>query len=1113
MVDTFVGRQRELAILRAGLDDAIKGRGRLFLLSGEPGIGKSRMAEELSREATERGVRVVWGRCWEGGGAPAYWPFIQILRGCAEWSDFAQTVETLGERIAPLAELVSEIVPSVPLPLGRVRSDYSNPEQARFQLFDAVTTLVKNLAISEAMVLVIDDLHDADASSLQMLRFMARGLKDVPVLLVGTHREREVERSPELRSAVAELAREGRPLPLKGLTLTDTADWMRLCVGEVPTDQFLANLYRTTAGNPLFLGGVMQTLLSEGKLDKPAKLTGSDLKLPANVRDAIHARLGVLSRQTRTILSVAAAAGNEFELAPLERATGTRTPDLLHALDEAVALGIILPLPGSADFFRFAHALVRAAIYESVGVAERAHMHQRIGHALEAVYSKEPGAHMAEIAYHFRLALPVGSKEKAIGYSIRACEAAEAVYAYEEAISQGEAALALMKNYGCDPRERAALLDRLGRLEEWTYSEPKLETFETAIASYEELKLPIEAARARVQLGNMLMGPPHRDTSRAMFHFRKAREVLGEAAPNGWLARIYQALGDIASHGCRFREALESYARAMEVSEQAGDDDAWSSSATMFALVQSACYGRIHEGQALLDRVWERLGALHVPGRLWWTILIAGGCHEVLWDFRSAGEWFAKGLASSLPGRAHVTSMRLHLAECCLWLGDLTQMTHHLADWQEFDPSLRGQAAGLLAVAEGDSERLEKMLQAGVASREFEESSHFEQYGLQHMLAATLQRAGNYARAEETIISALAPCESDEMFLYREMMFRPEHALNLIELGNLEGARAEIRRCAEILSSGEDWRGLKGYYHSAAGFCATEAGDMAEGERHFQAAISTFRRLTLPMFEAGTFALWGHALVRGQQPRTAQGKLDAAIEILRRIGAGQAWIDSVLEEKSRASGGMSPAASSNASNECALRREGEYWTVAYGGSTSRLKDARGLHYIAYLLAHPGKEIRASDLAALFGGTAAEDVETTAASDLAHTSTLTGDLGDAGEMLDAQAKASYQRRLKELREELEEARELGSEERAEQAQAEIEALAHELKSAIGLGGRRRRAASSSERARTAITRAIKLALAKINENNPALGKLLSTTIRTGTSCSYVPDDRFPVSWKL
>jgi predicted ATPase len=246
---SFVGRALELAQLDGGLAAAIAGHGRLFLLSGEPGIGKTRLAEEFSAKVSNQGLRVVWGRCWEGGGAPAYWPFIQIIRACAESHDFSQITEALGSGIAQLASIVPEIIRPVPAHGGQTAPERIDPETARFRLYDAVATLLKSLAHREPRMLVIEDLHDADHASLQMLRFLIRALKESPVLLIGTHREAEVERSPELRAIFAELARDSFQCSLRGLSLDDAALLVRdrtgvkNCTRDLRKTYYLAKTY------------------------------------------------------------------------------------------------------------------------------------------------------------------------------------------------------------------------------------------------------------------------------------------------------------------------------------------------------------------------------------------------------------------------------------------------------------------------------------------------------------------------------------------------------------------------------------------------------------------------------------------------------------------------------------------------------------------------------------------------------------------------------------------------------------------------------------------------------------------------------------------------------
>jgi len=211
------------------------------------------------------------------------------------------------------------------------------------------------------------------------------------------------------------------------------------------------------------------------------------------------------------------------------------------------------------------------------------------------------------------------------------------------------------------------------------------------------------------------------------------------------------------------------------------------------------------------------------------------------------------------------------------------------------------------------------------------------------------------------------------------------------------------------------------------------------------------------------------------------------------------------------------ATGSRSSENGIFRNEGELWTVGYGGKAFRLKDSKGLGYLAHLLRHPGTEFHVLDLA---GGIAGhrDDDETGQSphglprgdEDLEKAGIHTGSLGDAGEMLDDQAKVAYRRRLSELREELEEAKELGNVERAEQAEQEIDALTSELSRAVGLGGRNRKAASASERARQSIGKTIKGVLERIAQSDSALGSIFARCIKTGTFCSYQPDPVLPIA---
>src|SRR5258708_5293058 len=308
-------------------------------------------------------------------------------------------------------------------------------------------------------------------------------------------------------------------------------------------------------------------------------------------------------------------------------------------------------------------------------------------------------------------------------------------------------------------------------------------------------------------------------------------------------------------------------------------------------------------------------------------------------------------------------------------------------------------------------------------------------------------------------------------------------------------------------------------YERLAGKVSLAEAVVAAAEGKYEEAEAQFEKsYHVPFEEAEALHYQGRTLSASGELAQANEKLDAAIEIYRRCGAGERWVERVEADKppriaplrSRTEKGEDAA---GVRNEAVFWREGDYWTVTYKGETWRLKGAKGFHYIAYLLGHPREEIRALDLAAGIGAAGEQALDTVSAEDLARTDVLTADLGHAGEMLDAQAKADSRRRLIELDDELEEARELGNEERVGKAEQEKEALTREIRRAVGLAARDRRAASSGQRARVAVTKAIRLALVRISEHNRELGRLLSTTIKTGAICSYVPDDKVPVSWRL
>ena len=309
----FVGRESELAMLLAGLDDAFAGRGRLFLLSGEPGIGKSRLADELVARARARGAEVLFGRCWEAGGAPAYWPWMQSLRVHIRETEPDLLRAEAGPGAAELVHLLPELREVLP---GIREAASPDSEGARFRLFDATVEFLRRASERRPLVLVLDDLHAADTPSLLLLQFLARELGSSPLLVLGAFRDVDPVPSPALSAMLAEVAREPltRRILLAGLSAPAVARYVEQTASEIASPELIAALYDETEGNPLFVGETVRLLSLEGV--RP-EVDGVRRAIPPSIRDVITRRLGHLSEECNRLLVHASVLGREFALGTL----------------------------------------------------------------------------------------------------------------------------------------------------------------------------------------------------------------------------------------------------------------------------------------------------------------------------------------------------------------------------------------------------------------------------------------------------------------------------------------------------------------------------------------------------------------------------------------------------------------------------------------------------------------------------------------------------------------------------------------------------------------------------------------------------------------------------
>ena len=563
----FVGRDAELAELVSGLDDACAGRGRLFLLLGEPGIGKSRLAEELTSHARGRGARVLVGRCWEAGGAPAYWPWVQALRGLIRDVDPQALRAQLGAGAGEIAQILpelGELFGDLPAP-ARV-----DPDAARFRLLDSTVSFLKRAAAAQPLVLALDDLHAADEPSLLLLRFLASELGDSRILVVGTLRDVDPTVKEPLESTLAELGRERvtRRITLSGLDRPDVGSFIERAAGMAPPPEIVAAIHAETEGNPLFVGEFVRLLAAENRLEQLDEVAPS-LGIPAGAREVIARRLRSLSEPCQEVLVHASVLGREFDLEVLARVGDVSRDDLLRVLDEAIEERVVSDIPGAAGGLRFSHALIRDALYEGLPTGRRMRLHVQAGEALEALHARDPDAVLAELAHHFFAAAPAGSRDKAVDYARRAGDHAAGQLAYEEAARLYAMALTLI----ADDRERCGLLVALGDAQARAGDTPASKrTYRAAAELAGELGLSEPLARAALGYGGRIVWEVSRDDEYLLPLLERALDALGDE-DSPMRARLLVRLGGGPLRDSRFPPVQKTRAtrEALAMARRLGD--------------------------------------------------------------------------------------------------------------------------------------------------------------------------------------------------------------------------------------------------------------------------------------------------------------------------------------------------------------------------------------------------------------------------------------------------------------------------------------------------------------------------------------------------------------
>ena len=1046
----LIGRERELAALGQELEATFAGAGRLVVVLGEPGIGKTRIASALAAAARERGADVAWGRCHEGEGAPIYWPFAQALGS------------------AGLSALAAE------LRAGESGAD-AEPARARFELFERVRTALAALTQSRPLVLVIDDLHWADVGSLRLLEFLARELESTRVLLIATARPDEPRADPERLRALVALRRLGRTQALAGLETPDVRALLRDHLQREPEESAVAQVVSVTEGNPYF---VIEMALLMGTA------RGG---IPSGVRELMRRRIEPVPPDSLRALELAAVLGREFELDPLAASLAQTPAQVVAALAPALELGLVRPVPGALRRWGFAHALLREALYAGLDPERRIALHASIASALEGLASADESERVAALAHHYFEAAQVAAPGKAIHYALQAGRRALALYDFEQAARQFERALAgssLVKDAGAELEAELGLGEALHGLGDRKRMNAAFRT--ALVAARREgaqsfANAVLRFARARAELGavdfelNSLLEealdslPAEEPALRARLLAQLAAGLHLVAGSEDRARRLVEEASELAHE--LDDPAVLAFVLRRRLIALLGPDDLKARRAAaeellaMSALRPSArldalsaeidAHAELGDRAALDRRLAEfhqQVGGSREPFLLWLGETYRSSSALLEGRFADAEAHARDGLALGL--RVHARSPSLRFAAQLLLLrafqGRLSEVGPLLdggASETSAVPAWRAVRANFLAILGRNAEARSEF--EALAANDFAQFPRGTAWlNAHYLLAMTCWHLRDASRAE-ILYPLLAP-----------------YAGRIAVASPLVVLLGPIDECLGALAS--------------------VLGRTDAAEAHFTAALALAERMRALPWQAQIRAEWAGALAA----RGGAGDRERARALLGEAEALAGTMGLALRLGGIAAVSEPPSAPPRTA---VLRREGDVWAIEFEGRTSRVRDIVGIRHLVRLLAQPGRE--------------------TGSFELASRADAGLDRGDAGEQLDARALAEYRERLRELEAELDGAERDADRGRAERLAAERELLRAELARAFGLGDRPRRAGSADERTRVAVTRAIRYAIERIAACDEALAEHLRRSVRTGAFCAYEPSSRDPLTWSL
>lgn len=1077
-MDVLVGRGPEQAALESALDKLRFRRGGALVIAGEAGLGKTSLLNLLCASARENGVRVVRSRAWEVGGAPAY----------AEWSQLLR--QLVAHDSGVLAAATSETGRAVIETLVRGGSAPGVAEADRFAFFTAVWDVLQRAARDDGLVVVLDDMHAAGTPSVALLEHVARETGDAAVLLVVAYRDVEARLRPGLDAALMDLRTTATCLDLGPLAREACDALVRSVPGT--EDAVVGRVHAATGGNPYWALELARLLAARRHGDSAAALL-----VPSGVRAVVRSRLQLLPEYVGPVLGAAAVLGQEFDVHRLTDVVGADAAHVADALDAAARAGLVLPASSAGTRLAFAHAILRETVDADLPPATRRQLHLAAAQTLGDAPAPD---HLSERAHHLVAAGVLSPWQDTVAALCDAADRSLQVLAADAALADFTTALELLPaDAGAALRLRVLLGVASAHVSGGDQSIGRTffrQAFELAREAG-DVDAMVEAVLGAGRLVNDMFVTDQ-------WLVDALRELLRGDLPHDLAVRLLARLSTELQPGPeRTATAAEAERLLVDVRDPV---TRWDVLRTLgeVALPDPVVDRRMAWSTELV-RIAERLGPLHRAGA-YGSLGVAR-----LWAGDVAGAQAAMRLRAEYAAR---TGQPYALAQSAMHDAVFAVL---LGRWSDAEEPL----ARVLELGWGRARRV-----ASLAAWMVCEWQRLEAVGPEEAL-----------RAHVELCIALCPPEIPNFLVVRPL-------LRAAGGDGLEALREEVDRqtatrfaaiprngswafVVAVVAEGAWWLRSSTAGHVCKELLEPHAGTLMVAGQSTVAGVAVgpadrYRALAvaatgdldgavdlLDRAEAAARA-WGtppalarvladRATVRSE--RGARGDAEAtvrdhrdALELARRLGMArfvellERWGVGTPGHAVPAPGVGDPTGSGP--GEVVLRPEGEMWAIEHRGRTSRLRDSRGVRYLACLLDHPGRELAAVDLA---GRSVIEP--------------------DVGPLADETAMRAYRARIRALQQELDDADVSGDAERSARVRDELDELVRHLGAVTGLGGRRRRTGGADERARSAVTKATREAIARIGSLDETLGAHLQATIRTGRHCVYRPELGPHVRWTV